>query len=109
MDFLANIFFAVLFLVGIIWGWEGQEERQLFALFSALFMFPLWFLPLFTIIDNGAGISFSSTPGWLPTGILVNLLWWNVVLMYFTGAHLMETLGRQDPLSKGLKKLRKGA
>ena len=107
MDFLVNIFMAVLFLIGIIWGWEGEAERQFFAVISSIFMFPLWLLPLFTIIDNGSGITFSSTPGWLPTGIFENLLFWNVVLMYFTGAHLMAELGREEPVGRMLKKVRR--
>ena len=107
MDFLVNIFVAVLFLIGIIWGWEGDEERQFFAVLSSLFMFQLWTLPLFAIIDNGSGISFSSKAAWLPTGILTNLLFWNVVLMYFTGAHLIGTLGYEEPIGKKLKSLRR--
>jgi len=81
--------------------------RQFFAVISAFFMFPLWFSPLFIIIENSGVISFVSKPGWLPTGILEPLLFWNVVLMYWTGVHLMQTLGREEPIGKGLKRLRK--
>jgi hypothetical protein len=108
MAFLpVNVFLAVLFLFGIVWGWEGEELRQFFAVVSSIFMFPLWLTPLFSIVDDTVCCTFKSNPGWLPTLLLVNLLWWNVALMYFTGAHLISTLGREDPLSKGFKRLRK--
>jgi hypothetical protein len=108
MAFLpVNILFSVLFLVGIIWGWEGEAERNLFAVISSIFMFPLWFAPLFSIVDDGSGVVLSSVPNWLPTIMLENILFWNVVLMYFTGAHLMETIGRGDPIGKLMNKARK--
>ena len=108
MAFLpVNVFLVFVFLLGIIWGWEGEELRQFFAVLSATFMFPLWLTPLFNIIDDTSCCSTGSVNGWLPTALLVNILWWNVVLMYFTGAHLMQTLGREEPLSKAFKKARK--
>ena len=108
MAFLpVNIFFAVLFVFGVIWGWEGEEMRQFFAVISSIFMFPLWLSPLFIITESSGIVSFVSKPGWLPTLILGNIMFWNVVLMYWTGIHLMETLGRQEPIGKGLKRLRK--
>ena len=102
-----NIFFAVLFLGSVWWGWEGEEMRQLFALISSIFMFQLWLNPLYSIVETGGVITITKNAGWLPTFILGNILFWNVVLMYWTGIHLMETLGRQDPVGKGLKRLRK--
>ena len=102
-----NIFFAVLFLFAIIWGWDGEEMRQLFAVISSIFMLPLWLNPLFSIVETGGVVSIVSKSGWLPTFLLGNILFWNVVLMYWTGIHLMETLGRQEPIGKGLKRLRK--
>ena len=108
MAFLpVNFFFVALFVFGIVWGWEGEEMRQLFALISSIFMFPLWFSPLYIITENSGTIAFVSRANWLPTFILGNILFWNMVLMYWTGIHLMETLGRQDPVGKGLKRLRK--
>lgn len=108
MAFLpVNIFLGVLFLFGIVWGWEGEELRQLFAVFSATFMLPLWTASLYSIVESSGTLSISVTPKWLPTVLLVNLLWWTVTLMYFTGAHLMQTLGREDPLSKAFKKARR--
>jgi len=102
-----NIFFAMLFMLSIWWGWEGEEMRQLFALISSVFMLPLWLNPLYSIVETGGAIAIVRNPGWLPTFILGNILFWNVVLMYWTGIHLMETLGRQEPIGKGLKRLRK--
>jgi len=102
-----NIFFAVLFMLSILWGWEGEEMRQLFALISSIFMFPLWLNPLYSIVETGGVITIAKNTGWLPTFILGNILFWNLVLMYWTGIHLMESLGRQDPVGKGLKRLRK--
>jgi|SRR5207249_9900314 len=108
MAFLpVNIFLAILFLFGIIWGWEGEELRQFFAVLSSIFMFPLWAVSLYSISGDPSCCSIVVLNGWLPTVLLVNLLWWNVVLMYFTGAHLMQTLGREEPISKGFKKMRK--
>jgi len=102
-----NILMVVLFLFAVVWGWEGEEMRQLFALISSVFMLPLWLNPLYSIVETGGVISIVRNPNWLPTFILGNILFWNVVLMYWTGIHLMETLGRQDPVGKGLKRLRK--
>ena len=102
-----NIFFAMLFMLSVWWGWEGEEMRQLFAVISSIFMLPLWLNPLFSIVETGGVISIRSNPGWLPTFILGNIIFWNLILMYWTGIHLMETLGRQDPVGKGLKRLRK--
>lgn len=102
-----NFLMAFFFLILIIWGWEGEEMRQFLALLSAIFMFPLWLSPMFSLVDDTACCTVASTSGWLPTFILTGILWVNVALMYFTGAHLMETLGREDPVSKGLKRLRK--
>jgi len=102
-----NIFLAVLFLFGIVWGWEGEELRQFFAVLSSIFMFPLWLSPLVSIVDDSTCCTIGTLNSWLPTVLVVNLLWWNVVLMYFTGAHLMQTLGREEPISKGFKKMRK--
>lgn len=104
-----NLFFAALFILGIIWGWEGEEERQFFAVISSLAMFPLWLAPLYNIVETGGVVSITRITGWLPTFIIFWILWWNVALMYFTGAHLMGTLGREEPLGKGLKRLRKQA
>lgn len=101
-----NLFFAGLFLFTIAWGWDGQEARQLMGVFASIFMFPLWLLPLYNLID---GTSIVTIKGWLPTGILENLLIWNVVLMLFTAEHLMETLNREDPLGRAMKRLRKKA
>ena len=102
-----NIIVIILFLFGIVWGWEGQEERQFFAVLSSIFMFPLWFAPLITLVQSGNAIIVVRTASWLPTFLLVNILWWNVTLMYFTGAHLMQTLGRSEPIGNAIKKLRK--
>ena len=70
-------------------------------------MLPLWLNPLYSIVETGGVVSITSSPNWLPTFLLGNILFWNVVLMYWTGIHLMETLGRQEPIGKGLKRLRK--
>lgn len=102
-----NAFFAVLFILGIMWGWDGEGERQFFAVFSAIFMFPLWLLPLYSVVEVSGVISIKLTTGWLPTGILENLLFWNAVLMLFTGSHLMESLERDDPLQKVIRRMRK--
>ena len=102
-----NIFLAVLFLFGIIWGWEGEELRQFFAVLSSIFMLPLWMTSLYNLTESSGTISVTIVPGWLPTVLIVNLLWWNVALMYFTGAHLMQSLGREDPVGKAFKKMRK--
>jgi hypothetical protein len=108
MGFLPiNIFMVVVYLLGIIWGWEGEEMRQFFANVSSFFMFSLWLIPLFSITNDAGCCTIVKTSGWLPTGILEFVLFWNVVLMYFTGAHLMQTLGREEPIGKGLKRLRK--
>jgi hypothetical protein len=108
MGFLPiNILMAILFLFSIIWGWEGEEMRQFFAVISSFFMFPLWWFPLFSITNDAGCCTIVTTNGWLPTFILTNALWWNVALMYFTGAHLMETMGRIEPIGKALKRLRK--
>jgi len=97
----------MLFMLSIWWGWEGEEMRQLFAVISSIFMFPLWLSPLYSIVETGGTINIVRNAGWLPTFILGNILFWNLVLMYWTGIHLMETLGRQEPIGKGLKRLRK--
>ena len=102
-----NVFLAVLFLFGIVWGWEGEELRQFFAVLSSIFMFPLWMVSLYSLNDSSGSMTLTVMKGWLPTVLLVNLLWWNVTLMYFTGAHLMQTLGREDPVGKAFKKMRK--
>lgn len=105
--FPVNIFFAVLFIFGIIWGWDGEGERQFFALFSSIFMFPLWLLPFYSIVDDSVCCTISTVNGWLPTGILENILLWNAVLMLFTGSHLMESMERDDPLQKAVRRMRK--
>jgi hypothetical protein len=103
-----NIMLAAFFIFGIVWGWEGQEERQFFAVLSSIFMFPLWLTPLYSLVGTSVNtVLVAITPGWLPTVLVVNILWWNVVLMYFTGAHMMQTLGRTEPVGKALKRLRK--
>jgi hypothetical protein len=108
MAFLpVNIFLAVLFLFGIVWGWEGEELRQFFGVLSAIFMLPLWTVSLYNISGDPSCCSIFVLNNWLPTALIVNVLWWNVVLMYFTGAHLMQTLGRDEPIGKAFKKMRK--
>lgn len=104
-----NLFLAGVFLFGVAWGWEGQEERQFFAVLSSIFMLPLWLTDsLYSLVQNGSTLSITVTTGWLPTVLVVNIVWWNVVLMYFTGAHLMQSLNREEPLGRALKRLRKG-
>ena len=108
MAFLpVNWLMAGLFLFGVAWGWEGEAERQFFAVISSIFMFPLWLTPLFNIVDDGTCCTLVSVNGWLPTTLLVNALWWNLVLMYFTGSHFMASLERESPTAKLLKRLRK--
>jgi hypothetical protein len=102
-----NIFFVVLYAAFIWWGWEGEEMRQLFSVISSIFMFPLWLLPLFSVVDDSVCCTITATNGWLPTGMLEPILFWNVVLMYWTAMHLMQTAGREEPIGKGLKRLRK--
>lgn len=102
-----NLFMAVLFLFAIVWGWEGEEMRQFLAIISSIFMFSLWLSPLYSIVDDTACCTIAKTNGWLPTFVLVGVLWLNMALMYFTGAHLMQTLGREEPVGKALKRLRK--
>src|SRR3989442_12827779 len=52
-----NIFFAMLFMLSVWWGWEGEEMRQLFAMISSIFMLPLWLNPLYSIAETGGAIS----------------------------------------------------
>lgn len=103
-----NIFMAAIFLFGVAWGWEGQEERQFFAILSSVSMFSLWLQPLYSVNQLASGtlvISVNAT--WLPTFVLFWLLWWNVALMYFTGAHLMQTMGYTEPVGNYIKNKRK--
>jgi len=102
-----NLFIIAMFLLSIIWGWEGEEERQFFAMISSFFMFPIWLNPMYLLASDTVCCTVVKVNTWLPTFILGNVLFWNVVLMYFTGAHLMQTLGREEPIGKGLKRLRK--
>lgn len=108
MAFLpVNWLMAAFFLLGIVWGWEGEAERQFFAVISSIFMFPLWLIPLFNIVDDGTCCTLVTVNGWLPTTLLVNFLWWNVVLMLFTGSHFMSSLERDDPFQKLMRRMRK--
>ena len=95
-----NVFVAVLFLFGVIWGWEGELLRRFFAVISAIFMFPLWTISLYNIVDDGTCCTVFVLKGWLPTVLLTGgLLWWNIALMYFTVAHVFELLDR-DPIGR---------
>jgi len=106
MAFLpVNILFVAIYLFGVAWGWEGEELRRLFAVVSSIFMFSLWLIPLYTITFSTT-ISFVSSPRWLPTNLLENILFWNAILMYWTGVHLIEMLGLEDPVSKVIKKVK---
>jgi hypothetical protein len=94
-----NVFLAVVFLFGVVWGWEGELLRRMFGVFSAIFMFPLWTAPLYSIASDTACCTIVTTSGWLPTILLANLLWWNIILAYFTVAHVFELLDR-DPIGR---------
>lgn len=107
MAFLpVNWLMMAVYLFGVVWGWEGEELRRLFAVISSIFMFSLWLIPLYSITYSTT-IAFSSNPGWLPTNILENILFWNTILMYWTGVHFIEQLGYDDPIGKGIKRIRK--
>jgi len=101
-----NLLLMAIYLFGVVWGWEGEELRRLFAIVSSVFMFSLWLIPLYTITFSTT-IGFVSSPGWLPTNLLENILFWNAILMYWTGVHLIEMLGFEDPVSRGIKRVRK--
>lgn len=102
-----NLLMAAIFLFGIAWGWDGEAERQFFAIVSSIFMLSVWLAPLFNIVDDGTCCTLVSINGWLPTALLENILFWNVVLMYFTGAHFMASLERDEPMAKLIRRLRK--
>src|SRR5438552_8483181 len=76
-----NIFFAMLFMLSVWWGWEGEEMRQLFAMISSIFMLPLWLNPLFSIVETGGVISIRSNSGWFSTFILVYIIYRYLILM----------------------------
>lgn len=108
MAFLpVNWLLAGLFLFGVAWGWDGEAERQFFAVISSVFMFGLWLTPLFNIVDDGTCCTLVSVNGWLPTNLLFLILWFNVALMYFTAAHFMAALEREEPMAKLIRRMRK--
>ena len=93
-----------VFLFGIVWGWEGEEERQFFAVLSSIALFSVWYVPFLSIVDASSIVTVNN---WLTTSQLFWLSWFNVALMYFTAAHLMQTLNREEPVGRAIKRLRK--
>jgi hypothetical protein len=96
-----NIVLIFFFGIFVFWGWEGELMRRLFAVISATFMLPQWTTNLLLLTESGNTVLIQQVKGWLPTYILVNVLWWNVVLMLWTWAHTVEGLERDMILRTG--------
>lgn len=98
-----NLLLVLILAAFFIWAWDGELVRQVFGLFSAIFMLPMWLNPLYSIVDTGTCCTIVRTTGWLPTFIFGTIVFWNVILMYAANAHILQTLDR-DPLFRRRKR-----
>jgi hypothetical protein len=104
-----NLFMLVLFVFGVVWGWEGETLRHVFALVCSTFIFPLIYLPLYSIVDDSVCCTIVATNGWLPTLFFQFFAYFWLALCFANWAHVMEAdqrdmIGRTNRTLRGRRR-----